>query len=118
MSLFITKIPVDVQAVTDLLPERSIVDSVSLSEDGKSVEIHWQNDCRLSPFTVETEWPLDILKDGMLPAKVLTKEEFDAKLEEQRAVNQQKLAGARPHAPILPQKPVDKPPGKADKKVK
>ena len=115
MSKFLTKIPVDIDAVTGLFPAKSTVIEAKLSEDGKHVEIEWENDWRISPFTFSVEWSVAQLADNVMPEKVLTKEEFDAKLAENRKPNP---AAQTPHPPILPNKPVDKLPVKVDKKAK
>jgi hypothetical protein len=84
MSKFLTKIPVGVAEVEAMFPKRAIVESRELvqNEDGSfTIDVQWENDHRLSKFTVPVEWTVDELADGKLPVGVLTKEQFEASVK-------------------------------------
>lgn len=89
MSKFITKIPINVEEVVAMLPKRSDVESVSLSEDGKTIELLWGNDWMKTPFTFPLEWDIAHLI---------------AKTEPEKVVGNQPVT---PHPPIEPKKDVD-----------
>ena len=71
MSRFITKIPVPIETTVALLPKKSDIEEVRLSEDGKSVEIAWSNDWRRTAFTVPIDWSLNTLKARQMPRGVI-----------------------------------------------
>lgn len=67
MSAFVTKLPVDLEAVKKLLPSGSDVESVSLNNETKEVELRWSNDSLTTGYTVHLDWPLALLQEGKRP---------------------------------------------------
>ena len=73
MSQFITRIPVNLDAVKKLLPKRSDLQSVTLSEDGQNVEVIWSNDDMHSGRTFAFEWPMANLERKKCPNGVVNR---------------------------------------------
>lgn len=67
MSRFITKIPVDIDALTKGVPKNTYIHSAILSEDRKSVDVEWDNPAFTSPVQGAWEFPVKNLQDGTLP---------------------------------------------------
>jgi len=68
MSLFLTKIHVDVASALLHLPEDSDLESVAWN--GKEVELFWSNRRLLTGLTCATEWPIADLAAKKRPASV------------------------------------------------
>ena len=73
MSQFITKLPVNLDAVKKLLPKRSDLLSVTLSENGSEVEIRWSNDDMHSGRTFDFDWPMAFLEKKKCPPGVVNR---------------------------------------------
>lgn len=94
MSNFITRIPVNLEAVTKLLPKGSHVYAVDLA--GDSIELRWCNDDVETGYTFFLDWPLDLLKKRKLPKGATEKE---------RRQTDASVAAAKVEAPASPRKP-------------
>lgn len=73
MSKFITNLSIDVQAVLEMLPPGTSIQEVRLTESKRAVEILWENDNLLTPYTVPIPFPLENLS-GDLPKNVQRKD--------------------------------------------
>lgn len=70
MSKFVTRIPVDVDAVKRLLPKRSYVTCVGLHPDKDAVEVFWDDDDFETGYTFPVEFSTELLEARKLPDKV------------------------------------------------
>lgn len=100
MSNFKSTYPIDVKAITDLLPAKSYVDSVVWNPETKSLEVNWSNEGFKTLYSTAIDWSLEKLKDGSIPDGV-------------KNLSIVKLPDPIPSepAPTVPpeEKPVDKP---------
>ncbi len=69
MSSFVTKIPVDVDAVKALLPFGSDIEGVVWN--GKEIELRWGNQHLRTPFTFHVDYSLAMLGEGQKPSCVI-----------------------------------------------
>lgn len=68
MSDFKTTIPVDISAVTKLLPPGSdLLGKPTFDPEAGQVTIHWHNKDLLTPYTFEVDYPIELLRDGKTP---------------------------------------------------
>jgi len=88
MSVFRTKIPVDVAAIIAALPKRSFVKSAALAADRKSVEI---------------EWGCDALQTGVTFAREASVESLPELREKVAAIEAAKAAPGMQSPPVQPQ---------------
>lgn len=62
MSKFITSIPVDVEAIKAILPDRSYVHGATFNPQEGRVELVWEHDDYRTPYTFPVELPLSVLE--------------------------------------------------------
>lgn len=69
MSRFLTTIDVDVQAVLEVLPPRAHPLDVRFNPETCQVEIEWDDDDLVTPWSFAHEYPLELLRARKLPVQ-------------------------------------------------
>lgn len=114
MSKFVTSIAVDVESVKKLLPGKAFFAEVRFNREASTVEIVWEDDNLVTPFTNATEFKVEFLRDRQLPKGVRLRKD----------VVQKPKSAAPAVAPAAGRVPVKQPgkkvaaPGKSDRTAK
>jgi len=108
MSKFKTAIPVDVEAVKKLLPAGSFIHGVEWNKDTSSVELTWEHDKVVTPFSFAADLPLAVLKgDEGQP-------QYVKMLKGIKGPDQAPQAPQAPPAPVLAEPPAPAPTAQAE----
>lgn len=78
MSKFLTSITVDVESVRKLLPAKAFQGEIRFNPALSTIEILWEDDNLVTPFTFATEFPLEALKERKIPAGVKLRKQLAA----------------------------------------
>lgn len=70
MSKFVTRIPIDIHAVLELLPKRATPLDVLFNPNTATVEVHWDDDDLETGYTFPIEFPAPALEQGRVPPGV------------------------------------------------
>jgi hypothetical protein len=76
MSAFITEIPVDLEHVKKLLPADTDFEGFNWDHINNKLFMRWGNRKLVTPFSFHMDFPLQLLKDGKLPAQVSNRGEI------------------------------------------
>lgn len=83
MSKFKTAIAVDVEAVKKLLPQGSYVHGVDWNRETQSVELTWEHDGVITPYSFAADFPLAAMKgQEPLPAFIKVKRGLGQRTED------------------------------------
>lgn len=74
MSAFLTKIPIDLEAIKKLLPANHYIEGITFNKDTNEVELTWSHHLFVTPFTFAQEYPISLLSEGKTPESTVKKE--------------------------------------------
>lgn len=92
MSKFVTSIPVDVESVRKLLPAKAFFIGLKFNAESSAVELSWEDDNLVTPYTDAIEFPVEALKNRQLPKLVRLRKDVVA--ERAAAENKRKAETA------------------------